>query len=122
MTTVTELSERRSTKYAWKILFIISLLQSLNNIYLVFYLDNPIMGLGLLGCSLFATVIAYFPFRQGEKWAWVSMWLFFGVLALITLLEAMGEEPWLGWYYGVFTAVTLLALLLTIRDFFPKEA
>ena len=120
MSTTSFLSENRRYKTGWLILFITGVLLIINNLYLVFY-ESPVWGLGHLGFSLLATLIIYFPYRQGEKWAWYSLWILPVVLLLLAILVFMSGQPMLGWYYAVLTLVVLAGLLLSNQPFVGKS-
>ena len=71
--------------------------------------------------SLLVLSITLWPYRKGEKWAWYTLWLVPAVL--------VGQGLWYSVFLGDFNemlryipivTVTLVALLLPYRKFFPK--
>lgn len=74
------------------------------------------------GLALFALIITYFGFRQGQRWAWFAMWLLGAVLTLTAILFNPLKRPDPGMTYAAFAAVTVIGLLLPIRKFFPKQS
>ena len=71
--------------------------------------------------SLLVLSITLWPYRKGEKWAWYTLWLVPAVL--------VGQGLWYSVFLGDFSemlayipivTVTLVALLLPYRKFFPK--
>jgi hypothetical protein len=71
--------------------------------------------------SLLVLSIILWPYRKGEKWAWYTLWLVPAVL--------VSQGLWYSVYLGDFSemlayipivTVTLVALLLPYRKFFPK--
>ncbi len=121
MSTTPEPTQTPSQRYGWAIMFATGIILSLNYVYLVFYLEDPMLGLGFLGLSLFATSIAYFPYRRGERWAWYTMWIVPAVMILATLREFATDQPGIGLLYLGFTALALVGLLLPFRVFFPRN-
>jgi hypothetical protein len=71
--------------------------------------------------SLLVLSIILWPYRKGEKWAWYTLWLVPAVL--------VGQGLWYSVFLGDFSemlpsiaivTVTLVALLLPYRKFFPR--
>ena len=71
--------------------------------------------------SLLVLSITLWPYRKGEKWAWYTLWLVPAVL--------VGQGLWYSVFLGDFSemlpsiaivTVTLVALLLPYRKFFPR--
>src|SRR5712692_595389 len=81
--------------------------------------DDGISGVGL---ALFGMVVSLTSFRKGEKWAWYVSWSMpIGILAAqinVYLLTGSLLVIILG---VVFVLVSLLALFLPYRQFFPKK-
>ena len=83
-------------------------------------------GLRYIFLGLFSMAIVLTGFRRGERWAWVTMWLFpffFASHSLVILRaykhpEAGTPEPLLSGL-AIF-AITALTLALSYRKFFPK--
>src|SRR5256712_11772567 len=81
--------------------------------------DDGISGVGL---AIFGMIVSLTGFRRGEKWAWYVSWAMpIGILAAqlnVYLLTASVLVIVLG---VVFVLVSLLALFLPYRQFFPKK-
>lgn len=150
MITAQQSQEKAYQKYAWVILFVLSILMVLNILIVAgvedyatqFRLDTGVewdeftaaypgvaaayvliqrlLYVGFVSLALFALFIAFFGFRQGHRWAWYGMWLLPAALLLTAILLAPSRQPELGAFYGGFTAVAVIGLLLPIRKFFSK--
>ena len=81
--------------------------------------DDGISGVGL---AIFGMIVSLTGFRRGEKWAWYVSWSMpIGILAAqlnVYLLTASVLVIVLG---IAFVLVSLLALFLPYREFFPKK-
>jgi len=81
--------------------------------------DDGISGVGL---AIFGMMVSLTSFRRGEKWAWYLSWSMpIGILAAqlnVYLLTGSLLVIVLG---VVFVLVSLLALFLPYRQFFPKK-
>jgi len=81
--------------------------------------DDGISGVGL---AFFGMTVSLTSFRRGEKWAWYVSWSMpIGILAAqlnVYLLTGSVLVIVLG---VVFVLVSLLALFLPYRQFFPKK-
>ena|SRR5260370_31773615 len=81
--------------------------------------DDGISGVGL---AIFGMIVSLTSFRRGEKWAWYVSWSMpIGILAAqlnVYLLTGSVLVIVLG---VVFVLVSLLALFLPFRQFFPKK-
>jgi cell division protein FtsW (lipid II flippase) len=77
-------------------------------------------GATMLGLGVFAIAVSYIPYRRGERWAWYIMWY----LPIFMLLGAASNYKWSGESWPVdfvLGLVSLAALLLPYRKFFPKK-
>lgn len=82
----------------------------------------------LVMLSILSTAICLAGYRRGEQWAWYTFWAWplWTVLAFITALTADRQPdfppppPLLS--APVFFVVSVLALLLPYRKFFPKQS
>ena len=82
----------------------------------------------LITLSILSIAICLAGFRRGERWAWYTLWAWplFTVLAFITFLivdrqpDFPPPPPLLS--APVFFVVSVLALLLPYRKFFPKQS
>ena len=152
MTTVRQPQEKAYQKYAWVILFVLGILLVVNMMIVAgvedhayefhedtgvtwqeFAADYPgvasayTLNLELLflifgSLALFALVVTYFGFRQGQRWAWFTMWLFAATLALTAILFGPSKRPDPGAIYAGFAVITVIGLLLPIRKFFPQQS
>ena len=81
--------------------------------------DDGISGVGL---AVFGMIISLTSFRRGEKWAWYVSWSMpIGILAAqlnVYMLTASVLVIVLG---IAFVLISLLALFLPYRQFFPKK-
>ena len=81
--------------------------------------DDGISGVGL---AVFGMLVSATSYRKGEKWAWYASWTMpVGILAAqLNIYQLTGSIMVL--VLGViFTAVSLLALFVPFRQFFPKQ-
>jgi hypothetical protein len=81
-----------------------------------------LLGSGYAAVGLFATVIAFTKFRQGERWAWFLLWIVPGLLSLAAVLFFTHDQAYVGYYYIGLVAIALVGLLLPFRKFFPKTS
>ena len=81
--------------------------------------DDGISGVGL---AIFGMIVSATSFRKGEKWAWYVSWTMpAGILAAqLNIYQLTGSITVLALSI-VFTLVSLLALFLPFRQFFPKQ-
>ncbi len=77
-------------------------------------------GAALLGFSIAGIGISITAFRRGERWAWY-VFLYLPIYLLYVTVEtyAFGGVNWP--LYAVFVLVSLAALLLPYRKFFPRK-
>lgn len=143
-------SEKAYQKYAWIILFGISILLVLNMLFLFFapvsdifesdtgvswaefstdypnvanayLLEQRLLYAGFLGIALFGVIITFGAFRKGHRWAWYAMWVFPATLTLTAILLAFHDQMGISIFYIVFILVSVIGLLLPYRKFFPKD-
>ena len=76
------------------------------------------IGVALIGMGLFGCVITLTAFRRRERWAWWSLWYYpvFWIAHLVGRLPPGQDHV----HQVIFIALSLAALLLTRRDFFPS--
>ena len=104
-------------KFGWIILLVSAALMALGHFSMIFVLpDELTLFAGFAAFNLYAFLVIYFPFRRGEKWAWVATW----ILPIGLALPA-ATDPDIAIYYYAVAGVCLLGLLLTMRDFFSKR-
>ena len=101
----------------WLLLLIAAALMALNHTVLIFALDEPILFTGYAVFNLYALVVLAIPFRRREPWAWYTT----GLLPLGLSVPAAIDPPLAPFYFSV-AALCVLGMLLTIADFFPRDA
>lgn len=141
--------EKIYQKHAWLILFVLAVLLTLNTAFIlvrgtdpaVFEMDTGVawaefssayptvatfvtlmerlLAAGLMGFGVFAAIVTILKYRTGERWAWYTMWLLPGMLALLATLLYLHDQAYVGVYYAGATVIAVLGLLLPIRKFFP---
>ncbi len=81
--------------------------------------DDGISGVGL---AVFGMVVSVTGYRKGEKWAWYISWSMpIGILAAQLNVYALTGSIMVIYLAAAFTIVSLLALLLPYRQFFPRK-
>ncbi len=82
--------------------------------------DDGISGVGL---AVFGMVVSLTGYRRGEKWAWYVSWSMpIGILAAQLNVYALTGSMMVIYLAAAFTFVSLLALLLPYRQFFPRKS
>lgn len=116
MTANSSLAQNNRFKVGWFIALILSAVMTLNHLVLMFAVKELELFVGWAAFNLYATLVLWFPFRRGEKWAWFSSWIL-----VIGLGSAIFFNPQIGvWYLGV-AGVIALGLLLTWPSFFQAN-
>lgn len=108
----------RSTgnKVGWWILFGISALAVLNHVALIFvFPGDEVLFIGWTAFSMYAALVLYFPYRQGEKWAWYSTWILVLSFAVMIIFDAE-----IGLFYLVAAGLMAYGQFLTRDSFFLK--
>ena len=81
--------------------------------------DDGISGVGL---AVFGMVISLTSYRKGEKWAWfLSLSMPIGILAAQLNLYLLTRSIMVIVLAAVFIFVSILALFLPYRQFFPRK-
>jgi len=81
--------------------------------------DDGISGVGL---AVFGMVVSMTSFRDGEKWAWYTSWSMpIGIFAAQLNVYLLTGSVMVLVLTVVFVLVSLLALFLPFRRFFPKK-
>ena len=81
--------------------------------------DDGISGVGL---AIFGMLVSATGYRKGEKWAWYASWTMpAGILAAQLNIYQLTASTMVLVLAIIFTAVSLLALFLPFRQFFPKQ-
>ncbi len=111
------ISTRSTTQKAgWWILFGISALAVVNHAVLIFVIPGEqVLFIGWTAFSLYSALVLYIPYRQGEKWAWYSIWILVVAFATMILFDAE-----IGLYYIVAAGLMAFGQLLNRGSFFPK--
>lgn len=75
-------------------------------------------GLASFGLGLFGLLLAVIPFRRRERWAWAVLWFYpaFWLAHLIFGLPPGTDHV----HQVVFIVLSLIGLLLPVRQFFPS--
>jgi hypothetical protein len=76
-------------------------------------------GVASTGMGLFGVSITILPFRRRERWAWICLWYY----PLFWLAHVVGDLP-PGEdhiHQVVFIALSLVSLLLSASEFFPRR-
>jgi hypothetical protein len=82
-------------------------------------IDDGISGVGL---AVFGMIVSVTSYRRGEKWAWYLSWSMpIGILAAQLNLYALTGSLMVIYLATIFTILSVLALLLPVRQFFPRE-
>ena len=82
-------------------------------------IDDGISGVGL---AIFGMIVSMTSFRKGEKWAWYVSWSMpVGILAAQLNVYLLTGSVFVIILAVVFVLVSLLALFLPYRQFFPKK-
>ena len=102
-------------KAGWILLLVVSALMTLNHLILIFALNQPSLFIGWTAFNLYALLVLWFPFRQGERWAWGATWIL-----VIALASAIFFDRQIGPFYLGAAAIAAVGLLLTASAFFSR--
>ena len=81
--------------------------------------DDGISGVGL---AVFGIIVSVTGYRKGEKWAWYVSWSMpIGILAAQLNVYALTGSVMVIYLATAFTIVSVLALFLPYRQFFPRK-
>jgi hypothetical protein len=79
-------------------------------------------GISGVGLALFGMIVSATSYRRGEKWAWYVQWSMpLGIFAAQLNIYLLTGSMMVILLALIFTAVSLIALLLPLRQFFPKK-
>jgi len=79
-------------------------------------------GISSVGLAVFGMVVSMTGYRKGEKWAWYISWSMpIGILVAQLNVYALTGSIMVIFLAAAFTIVSLLALLLPYRQFFPRK-
>jgi uncharacterized membrane protein len=82
-------------------------------------IDDGISGVGL---AVFGMIVSLTSFRRGEKWAWYVSWSMpIGILAAQLNVYLLTGSITVIVLAIAFVLVSVLALLLPYRQFFPNK-
>jgi hypothetical protein len=114
----TTIPVRSSTqRFGWGLLLVISALALLNHAALIFVIPGEeVLFIGWTAFNLYSTLVLFFPYRRGERWAWYSTWILPVAFASTALFDAE-----IGLYYLIAAGLIILGQLLTRDSFFPKK-
>jgi len=115
MVTSARLAQGASFKTGWILLLVVSVLMTLNHLVLIFALNQPILFLGWTAFNLYAVLVLWFPFRQGQRWAWGASWMLVVAFASIIFFDRQVGPLYLG-----AAALIVVGLLLTASAFFLR--
>lgn len=109
---------RSSTqKVGWGLLLVLSALALLNHAALIFVIPGEeVLFIGWTAFNLYSTLVLYFPYRRGERWAWFSTWILVVAFASTALFDAE-----IGIFYLVAAGLVAVGQLLTRDSFFSKS-
>jgi uncharacterized membrane protein HdeD (DUF308 family) len=76
-------------------------------------------GVASIGMGLFGLLITLIAYRRRERWAWFALWYYpvFWTAHLVGGLPPGKEHV----HQIVFIVLSLLGLLLPVREFFPRR-
>jgi len=78
------------------------------------------IGVASIGMGLFGVMIAVIPYRRRERWAWFTLW-YYPIFWLAHFLGGLppGQDHI---HQIVFIVLSLVGLLISMSDFFPRGA
>jgi uncharacterized membrane protein HdeD (DUF308 family) len=78
------------------------------------------IGVASIGMGLFGVMITIFAYRRHERWAWFTLW-YYPIFWIAHLVG--GLPPGLDHIHQVvFIILSLVGLLIPVREFFPRGA
>jgi hypothetical protein len=77
------------------------------------------IGLASIGMGLFGFLITVMAYRHRERWAWFALWYYpvFWIAHLLGSLPPGKDQV----HQIVFIVLSLVGLLLPLRQFFPRN-
>jgi hypothetical protein len=106
-------TQSSSFKIGWWILVVLSALMAIGHLSLMFTIaDDFVLFAGWSGFSLYGLAVFFWPFRQGESWAWNVSWLH----PLVFLSPLNGDANIAPYYTGI-AVLFGIGLLLTRSAF-----
>lgn len=79
---------------------------------------SRVAGLAFLALGLLVVTVASIPFRRGQRWAWLALWVVPAFMLGLLLHERKGDFVAMP---TVLLVLSLAALLLSSRTFFTAE-
>lgn len=75
-------------------------------------------GVASIGMGLFGLMITVIPYKRRERWAWFTLW-YYPIFWLAHFLGGLppGQDHI---HQIVFIVLSLISLLISVRDFFPR--
>jgi len=117
MSTQTTATHSATFEIGWRFLLAISAMFALWHVILMLTIPGETaLFIGAAALNLLTAIIAYIPFRRGEKWAWYSTWIQVIVFAAPILIT---RESYVVTYL-ISAGMMALGLLLTGPAFFRK--
>ncbi len=90
----------------------------LHNLILVFLKLIGVFQLLILAYGIINTLI---PFRRGERWAWISLFVLGSLFLIASLAATLYVGAWVKWALLAVTILFLVAMLIPVQDFFRKK-
>lgn len=78
------------------------------------------VGVASLGMGLFGVMITVIPYRRREQWAWFTLW-YYPIFWLAHFLGGLPPDQE-HIHQIVFIVLSLVSLLISTREFFPRGA
>jgi hypothetical protein len=113
MVTSAKLVRGASFNTGWILLVVVAALATLNHLVLIFAFNEPVLFIGWTAFNLYACLVLWIPFQQGERWAWGSLWIL-----VITFASMIFFDRQIGPFYLGAAAILAVGLLLTASAFF----
>jgi uncharacterized membrane protein HdeD (DUF308 family) len=77
------------------------------------------LGNFMLASGVLMTLVAAFPYRKGERWAWFAAW----TMPVLLAIQLANSHGGLGWQAdAALIPITVAALLLSFRHFFGRPS
>jgi hypothetical protein len=83
----------------------------------IYAMDLVLLGMTLTAFSILGMIVTLIPYRQGERWAWFTLWLIplvYGGMSFTMLSEQYYD---VGYMYVGFFVISLIGILIPIRRF-----
>ncbi len=121
-------AEKGYEKHAWIIFFVIGafhviagIVRSITDVGD----DAKIASMSTVFWAIFVVTVAAVPYKRGERWSWYLLWALpvrFGVFgAFIFLFSSGAGNTADAGFFSFWTLLSLLALIMPYRKFFPRK-